>query len=340
MCKETEEKPAQILSYWLKSPVMEIEFLNLGAIIRRWRVLNAGSWQDICLGYQDLEDYRDNPAYLGAVIGRVAGRIAYGTFDLDGKNYLLACNSGNHHLHGGTVGFSHRIWTCETQHPQRLVFHYLSAEGEEGYPGNLDARVSYQLLDERTLMVNYTAQSDKDTLCDLTQHTYFNLSRDWKDDALGHELEIPAEEYALLDNTGMVSGKIQANKGTPFDFTERKKIRDLYQADNEQIQYAHDGYDHPFKLGASSQIYLSHRNSGLGLTMKTDMPYVILYTGNSLEESRIMLKGKKCAKHLGLCLEAQHMPNAINFQDFAQPRILAGQSWSSSTTYQVQFMNN
>lgn len=338
MCSNDSKEELEICSYWLKSAVMEIEILNLGATIRRWRVLNGETWQDICLGYENIEDYRDNSAYFGAVVGRVAGRIANGSFILNGEKYTLNCNGGVHHLHGGVTGFSYRIWNCEKTKPQRLVFTYHSPDGEEGYPGNLDVEVSYQLLDERTLMVNYAGQSDADTLCDLTQHAYFNLSKDWASDVLAHELEIPSNDYALLDEHGMVNGHLERQEGTPFDFTQPCEIRSILDEKNPQIKYANGGYDHPFRLAGSEPIYLAHRASRLAINIRTDMPYVILYTGNYLEEGKDLLNGKKCAKHLGLCLETQHIPNAVNMPNFTQPRLLAGQQWTSSTTYQVQFL--
>ncbi|MGL4524029.1 MAG: aldose epimerase family protein [Spirochaetia bacterium] len=327
----------EIHSYWLKSPLMEIEVLNLGAIIRRWRVLNQGQWQDICLGYEDVENYRINSPYLGAVIGRVAGRIGAGRFHLDGQKCQLECNNGSHHLHGGNRGFSHRFWQCQTHHDQKLVLTYHSPDGEEQYPGNLDVRVNYQLIDEKTLMICYAGCSDQDTLCDLTQHSYFNLSKDWHVDALGHKLLIPADKYGLLDETGMVNGELADVGGTPFDFRQARMIGNGIDTSYPQIKYAHGGYDHPFKLLGDDPIHVSHAASGLGLSIKTDMPYAVFYTSNFLNSEEVLFNGHKACPQLGICLETQHMPNAINFPEISSPKILASQNWQSSTTFQIQF---
>lgn len=311
--------------YTAKSDVLCVELLEYGAAIRSLLVRNGGSWTDVVLGYDTLREYEENDGFVGACIGRVGNRIGGACFQLNGRTYPLAKNDGENHLHGGVRGFDKRVWTAEPLE-DGVRFRRMSPDGEEGYPGTLSASVSYRLRNH-TLVMEYEASSDRDTLCSLTNHSYFNLNGGGT--VLDHTLWIAADEFLETDSAVLPTGRRLPVEGTPFDFREPKPVgRDIGQ-DDPQLRSG-CGYDHNFCLNGDHGAVLRGDISGITMTVDTSLPGVQLYTANNF--GRRQGKGNtdyqpRCA----LCLETQYFPNAMACPDFEKPILRAGDVWRSRT---------
>jgi aldose 1-epimerase len=302
---------------------MSAKIMTYGAIITEINVPDRhGAMTNVVLGADNFDQYlKGFPA--AAVIGRVANRIAKARFTLDGVEYKLAANSGPNHIHGGRKGFAQVVWQAKTlptqQHAAAVQFSYFSKDGEEGYPGNLTATVTYTLTDQNELRIDYKATSDKATPVNLTNHAYFNLAG--SGDCLDHELWLVAERYTLADDELIPTGEIASVKGTPLDFTTSKRIGDRI----EQLKPKPGGYDHNFVFnndGKSIELAAraSEPKSGRVMEMRTTEPAVQLYTGNHL-------------KHGGFCLETQHYPDSVNRPDFPSTILRPGKTFKSTTTF-------
>lgn len=302
-----------------------------------------GKSDDVVLGMNSLDEYTNavylkaNP-YFGAVAGRYANRIAKGEFLLDGKKYQLTTNNGANHLHGGKVGFDKVFWTgreVSAANGSAVEFTYRSKDGEEGYPGNLTAKVVYTLTDDNELKIEYTATTDKETLVNLTHHSYFNLAGNG--DVLKHKLQINADKFTPINNESIPLGELKPVENTPFDFRQAKEIgKDIESAD-EQIKNG-KGYDHNFIVrGASgtmrSAAIVTEETSGRVMEVSTTEPGIQLYTGNFLDGS---LKGKNGAVYnfrSGFCLETQHYPDSPNHADYPPTVLKPGETYKTSTVY-------
>ncbi len=246
---------------------VQMTCLNYGCIITELRTPDRnGNYENIVLGFNSLDEYFDYSSYFGAIVGRVAGRIKEGRFELDGRSYQLARNDGNNHLHGGTKGFSDLIWDAEIIDRQSIKFTYVSADGDEGYPGKLLVSVTYSLTDENELLVSYEATTDQDTLVNLTNHTYFNLSGDLKRDITEHTLKMKSDKFLELSEDLLPTGKEVDVDGTPFDFRSGRRISTGISSAHTQNVLAGHGYDHPFLLKENRQaeVVLSDDISGRG----------------------------------------------------------------------------
>ena len=316
--------------------------MTYGGIILSLRVPDKdGALGDVVLGYDALGGYEKASPYFGAIIGRYGNRIAHGKFSLDGKEYSLAVNNGPNALHGGKKGFDKVVWRAEPfQKPEGVgvVFSYTSADGEEGYPGKLEATVTYTLSDANALTFDYHATTDKATPVNLTQHTYFNLAGDGSGDILGHELTLKASRLTPVDSTLIPTGELRSVTGTPFDFTAPHAIGERIGADDEQIKFG-GGYDHNFVLdrepGDSLQLAARVHEPKTGRIMEvtTTEPAVQFYSGNFLDGS-ITGKGGHAYKHrTGLCLETQHYPDSPNKPEFPSTVLKPGQEYRSRTVY-------
>ncbi|HLH31178.1 MAG TPA: aldose epimerase family protein [Terriglobia bacterium] len=320
---------------------MEVRAIPYGAIITSIRVPDRdGHFDDVVLGYDNAEAYvQNNSPFMGAVVGRYGNRIAKGTFILDGRTYTLAKNNGPNHLHGGIKGFDKVIWQPEefkNSDGGGVIFRYTSADGEEGYPGKLTAQVTYTLTNRNELIVDYLATTDKPTVVNLTQHSYFNLTGAARD-VLAHEVTINANRFTPTDATNIPTGILQPVEGTPFDFRQPHAIGARINDDNDQLQNG-KGYDHNYVLNRSgeglvraAQVY--DPSTGRILTVSTTEPGVQFYTGNNLDGSITGKGGHVYSKRFGFCLETQHFPDSPNEPQFPSTVLRPGSEFRSRTVF-------
>lgn len=317
----------------------EVSCMNYGCIITEILVPDRfGKIENIVLGFGSLEEYEENPNFLGAVVGRFAGRIGRGTFHLGEHVYKVTINENNNHLHGGRKGFSHVVWdstVIEHEHETAIEFSYLSPDGEEGYPGNLQMKVVYTMSNENNdLVISYSGISDKKTLLNVTNHTYFNLSGNLKRDILDHELKMDSKQFIELDDELLPTGNLVPVDYSVFDFRQGRKISDGVDSNHPQNIVAGNGYDHPFLLnkGESDAIVLVDHESGRKLVVETTEPAVVLYTGNNLA-GLYSTEGIQLRNYLGLCLETQGPPDSVHHSHFQSSIVNEGEMFESKTKY-------
>ena len=332
----------EVHQYILKNKKgMEISVINYGGIITSWKAKDRdGIYQDIVLGFDNIYDYETKNPYFGALIGRYGNRIAKGKFSIDDKNYNLATNNDVNHLHGGIKGFDKVLWDVDEilgDSSASLVLKYMSFDMEEGYPGNLNVKVIYRLNNNDELSVIYEADTDKTTIVNLTQHSYFNLSGDFNKDILNHDLKINADSFLPVDSTLIPIGEIRDVIDTPFDFSQPKKIGKDIEMNNEQINYG-NGYDHCWVLnnyrdGVRFVASAYDDSSGRLLEVYSDQPGIQFYSGNFLDGS---LKSKYEGNYdfrSGFCLETQNFPNSPNENSFPSPLLKPGEKYLSETIF-------
>ena len=319
---------------------MEVRLASYGARITSIKVPDRnGAMADVVLGFDTVEPYRSSvkKPYLGATLGRYAGRVANGRFTLDGVEHVLAQNSGPNNNHGGSKGFDKVAWNAK-QIRNGVQFDYSSPDREEGYPGTLQARVTYTLTDANELIIDYRATTDRATPVNLSNHTYFNLAGEGSDTVLDHELMIDAEEMLAIGKTSVPTGKIASVTGTPFDFRHPKTVgRDINQT-NEQLATGR-GYDHTFVLNPKKEVEkpaatLYEKTSGRKLQVFTDQPGLQLYTANFLDGSLIGKSGRPYLKRGSLCLETQHFPDSPNQPNFPNTTLRPGETYQTRTICQ------
>jgi aldose 1-epimerase len=317
-----------------------MKVINYGGIITSLIMPDRnGKMGDVVLGYDSLEGYVTNNPYFGALIGRYGNRIAKGKFSLDGKAYTLAVNNGPNHLHGGIKGFDKVIWNIEQHKVEEgvaLKLTYQSKDMEEGYPGNLNVQVIYTLTDDNELKIDYKATTDKKTIVNLTQHTYFNLSGPSRD-ITSHELFLNADKFLPVDKTLIPTGELKDVSNTPFDFRKPRLIGEQINNKDEQLKFG-NGYDHCWvinkaKDGLNHVGSLYDSISGREVTIYTTEPAVQFYSGNFLDGS---ITGKNNIVYnfrTGLCLETQHYPNSPNNKDFPSVVLNPGETYNTETVY-------
>jgi aldose 1-epimerase len=317
---------------------VEVVLSSLGAAIHTIRTPDReGRPADVVLGFETLDQWVANPTFFGVVVGRYANRIAGGRFTLDGATYTLATNNGPNHLHGGTRGFDKVVWRAEPlaeADGDAVRFTYVSADGEEGYPGTLTASVVYTLTANNELRLDYTATTDKATVVNLSNHAYFNLAGTGT--VLAHELQIDADRYTPVDATLIPTGELAPVEGTPFDFRQATAIGARITADHEQIRIG-GGYDHNFVLnGAAGELRLAVRafdpSSGRTLDVHTTEPGVQLYSGN-FANPIAGRNGDSYPRHGGFCLETQHFPDSPNQPSFPSTVLRPGETFESTTVF-------
>jgi len=319
---------------------IEIRAINYGGIILSIRVPDRqGRFADIALGHDTVEGYTPNPAYLGAIIGRVANRIADGVFTLDGKTYKLPQNNGTNSLHGGVKGFDKVIWDGEALKGKTgVAFSYLSKDGEEGYPGNLKVRVTYTLTEANELVIDYEATTDKATPINLTHHAYFNLAGEGTGDVLNHEVWLNADRFTPVDKNLIPTGELRAVKGTPLDFTTSIRIGTRIDDNYDQLSLA-GGYDHNFIINHKNKddLTLAARvyepNTGRVLEVSTTEPAIHLYTGNFLDGTVTGKQGHVYQRRSGFCLETGHYPDSPNHPEFPTTILRPGETFRSKTVF-------
>lgn len=340
-----------IFEYTLEnSQGVRIKILNYGGIIRELWVKNReGEFQNVVLGFDSMEKYLENVSYLGAVIGRVAGRIAHGAFMLDGEVFKLDKNNGENCLHGGELGFHNRIWNVSenlSNHisldnsSAQIILELFSPHGESGFPGNLSVKMIYELNEKNQFTIKYFAQCDRATFANFTNHTYFNFNRDLSS-AFNHKLKISADSFCELQENMIPTGNLIPVDNTSFNFREGATLEKNYSNTHPQNILVGDGYDHPFILNSSvdsdkfqSRIELSEEKSGIHMEIETSEPAVVFYSGNFLKGNLYALNGDVPPKnHMGLALETQGYSDAINQKNFPKFIITPENPYSSWTTY-------
>lgn len=315
---------------------MEVSITNFGGIVTSIKVPDKdGNIEDVVLGFDDFEKYKSGHPFFGAIAGRYANRIANGEFELNGETYQLATNDGENHLHGGNEGFDKKLWNAEVNQDENSVtLSYLSPDGEEGYPGNLDVDVTYTLTDDNELKIDYHATTDKPTVLNLTNHSYFNLSGDPSQTILDHKLTINADRYTPVDDGLIPTGELRPVEGTAFDFTEPETV-------GARIESIPPGYDHNFVLnnpdsGVRKIATVEHEESGRVMEVYTDQPGVQFYTGNFLDGSLMDRNGNPIEQYAALCLETQTFPDSPNKPDFPSPVLNPGEMYETTTIYQFK----
>lgn len=319
---------------------MQVSITNYGGTIVSIKVPDKnGDLADVVLGYDDLAGYEGGKAYLGATIGRYANRIAAGKFSLHGNTYTLPKNNGPNTLHGGAIGFNKRVWVAKDvsmSAGQSLELTYLSKDGEEGFPGNLSLKVVFSLADTNELRIDYGATTDKNTVLNLTNHSYFNLAGQGEGNILNHQVTIHASRFTPVDATLIPTGELRNVKGTPFDFNEASAIGARIESEDEQLKLA-KGYDHNWILDGNAGTLRPAAEaydpkSGRVLEVSTTEPGIQFYTGNHLE--RFRGKGGKVYDFRdAFCFETQHFPDSPNHPDFPSTELKPGEHFHSTTLF-------
>ena len=294
-----------------------------------------GTWTDVIVGYDSISKYvHQKETYFGAIVGRYGNRIAKGRFKLEGKEYTLATNNGANHLHGGKKGFGAVVWDAKKPDDHTLELSYLSKDGEEGYPGNLRVKVTYTLTDSNELKIDYSATTDKGTVLNLTNHSYFNLNGQGSGTIDNHLLQINADHYTPVDSTLIPTGKILPVAGTPFDFRQPTAIGSRIDADNLQLKYGR-GYDHNFVLNAGSgpAATVLGDQSGILMEVYTQEPGLQFYGGNFMDGANPLKGGKRDGYRTAFCLETQHYPDSPNEPSFPSTVLQPGKVYHTTTVY-------
>ncbi len=339
----TLEGGTEIYSYTMKNASgMTVRICEFGGAIMEIRVPDKlGRMSDVVGGYDSLRDYALGDGYQGALVGRTGNRIAKGKYTLDGKQYQLFINNGPNSLHGGKIGFSHRVWTVKAEDGEepRLILTLHSPDGEENYPGNLDVTVTYTLLSSNALSIRYEAVTDKRTIVNLTNHCYFNLGGYASGKIFDHVLQMDADRYLPTDEDLIPTGELRSVEGTPFDFREPKTIGRDFDMENEDIRIA-GGFDHCFCFtkGESKEPILRveayEPNSGRIMQVYTNQPCVQFYSGNFLNNPEHPFKGGYPQNlQAAFCLETQKMPDAINHPNFTNTVLEPGETYDYTTIY-------
>jgi aldose 1-epimerase len=323
---------------------MEVSITNFGATIVTLRVPDrAGKPADVVLGFDTLEGYENGKSYFGATVGRYANRIGGATFSMDGRTYTLPKNNGNNTLHGGIVGFNKKVWKAReisVKGGESLELSYLSADGEEGFPGNLSVKIVFTLpADRNELKIEYSATTDKDTVLNLSNHSYFNLAGEGNGDILDHVLTLHAKQVTPVDKTLIPTGELSDVAGTPMDFNAATPIGKRIHDNYEQLVFG-KGYDHNWVLarsgGATSLTIAAEASdpkSGRALQVLTTEPGVQFYSGNFLDGSAKGKGGKVYGQRAAFCLETQHFPDSPNHPNFPSTLLKPGAVFRSETVF-------
>lgn len=301
--------------------------------------------QDVVLGFDNVHEYVDKPSSFGATVGRFANRIAYGKFLLDDDTISLNLNNGVHTIHGGTEGWQNQVFDAEQPSDSLLVLRYVSKDGEAGFPGEVQVKVTFTFNDSNALKIDYFAETDKKTVINMTNHSFFNLSGNPETNILDHVLLVNADAYTPLDEELITTGTLENVASTPFDFTSPISVKDALQRDSlhEQLQLA-KGFDHNYVLRTNGKLEtpaaeLYSPATGISLDVHTTEPGMQVYTGNMLDGSRKGKSGIYYHKQTGLCLEPQHYPDSPNKPEWPSTILEPGTAYTSSSIYQFGVKN-
>ncbi|MGV3508335.1 MAG: aldose epimerase family protein [Sphingobacteriaceae bacterium] len=338
--KDTVDGKTTDLFILKNSKNMQVAITNYGGRVVSIIVPDKdGKMTDVALGYEKLSGYqKENDPYFGAIIGRYGNRIGNAQFKLDGATYKLAANNGTASLHGGPTGFHARVWDANQTNDYTLELSYLSKDGEEGYPGNLNVKVIYTLTDDNGLKIDYTATTDKATVVNLTNHTYFNLNGEGNGEINDHVLKINASKFTPVDASLIPTGELKDVTGTPFDFTKPTAIGERVEVEDVQLKLG-KGYDHNFVLTDGSTnlkqaAIVTGPKTGITMEVLTTEPGIQFYGGNFMEGKENDGKdGKAYPFRNGFCLETQHFPDSPNKPSFPTTTLKPGENYKTSTIY-------
>ncbi|PSL40092.1 aldose 1-epimerase [Planomicrobium soli] len=322
---------------------MSVSILNFGGIITSILVPDReGDFENVVLGYKNYEDYQQNPNYFGALIGRVAGRIQGASFELSDTVYNLEANEGPNHLHSGSGGFHQIVWEAapfQTEDAVGLTLSHTSPDGDGGYPGTVKILVTYTLTNSNRLLLDYEAKSDKTTPLTLTNHSYFNLSGNLKSSIDSHLATIDSSQVVELDDQLIPTGNLMPVAQTPFDFRNGRMLRDGFNDEFEQNRIAGSGYDHYFVFDNAQEqkVLLEDTESGRQMTVETDQPGMVMYTGNGLDDQLILNEGTS-RKYLGACFETQGSPASLHHENMPDIILQAGETYKTQTAFTFSVM--
>ena len=340
------ENGENVYKYLLKNDKCEVELITYGGIITSIKVPDLnGNLIDVALGFNDFDSYLEGHPYFGAIVGRYANRIDNGSFSIDDNDYSIPINNNGTSLHGGIKGFDKVNWNVvsyDSINHNFIKLNYLSKHMEEGYPGNLNTYVKYTLTDDNELVVEYQAETDKPTVLNLTQHTYFNLSGESSGDILDHNLLINADSFLPVNEKIIPTGEIKSVENTPFDFRKIKKIGKDINIEDRQLKLG-NGYDHCWVLNdynkKSRKIgEVNSNKTKINMEIFSDLPGVQLYTGNFLDGSLNSKKDLKYINRSGFCLETQFYPNSPNNQNFPSTKLEPGKKFYSKTSFKFSII--
>ncbi len=327
--------------YTLDNGKMRVSVITYGAAIRSIELFCAdGRKRDVVLGFDGVAGYEGHDAYFGATIGRFANRIKGGRFMLDGREVSLNLNNGKCHLHGGFKGFDKKVFRASVR-GETLLLTYESPDMEENYPGNLTLDVAYTLDESNNLKINYTARADKDTIVNITNHSYFNLNGQ-QGDILSHKLKLYADEFLEFDEEGITTGAIMKTAGTPLDFSDLKKVAEAAQSTWPQIACVL-GVDHAFVLDGENKkelrpaATLKSPDEKRSLTVLTDMPAVHVYSANYLAGKFTGKENVAYGKNAAICFEPEYYPDAVLHENFPSPVLRKGEEYNHNIVYQFEF---
>lgn len=317
---------------------MEVQVLNYGGIITKIIVPDKdGNRLNVVLGYRNYQDYETDSNFFGAIIGRVAGRIAGASFRLNEKNFDLVANEGENHLHSGSDGFHRVIWSAEpiqSDDTVGLKLTHFSKGGEGGYPGNVKVTVTYTLTQNNQLQLHYRATTDEDTPLTLTNHSYFNLTGDLSNTIHEHHITMDSDQFVELDMNLIPTGEILDVSNTPYDFKRGRKLKDGIMADSEQNKIVGNGYDNYFIFDNNKleKVIVKEETSGRVLTIETNQPGMVMYTANNLAEGLELTEGPS-KKHLGVCFETQGSPASLHHEGFPTIFLKKGETYEKQTCF-------
>ncbi len=326
--------------YVLKNGNMQVDITNYGARIVSIIVPDKnGKPTDVAVGFDAVKPYSEGgDTYFGAIVGRYGNRIAKGKFTLDGKQYTLATNNGPNSLHGGTKGFSRKVWDAHQTSNSSLILSYISADGEEGYPGTLNVQVTYTVSSNNKLKIDYAATTDKPTVLNLTNHCYFNLNGQGSGTINNHLVMINADKYTPVDSTLIPTGKLESVKATPLDFTKPTTIAmHVNDSSNQQIKFGH-GYDHNYVLNSKGNLNAKAAEvigdeSGIIMDVYTTQPGLQFYGGNFMDGSHTIKQNKKDDHRTAFCMETQHYPDSPNQPNFPSTVLKPDEQFKATTIY-------
>jgi len=339
-----DNKPVKL--YWLENDSIKAAFTNFGGrLIGLWVPNREGKMIDVVVGLNSIKGFVESKEpYFGATIGRVGNRIAKGKFLLNGKEYTIPKNNGENSLHGGKKGFQHVVWNASQPDKSTLVLKYHSPDMEEGFPGNLDVKVTYSLTDDQTLKMEYEATTDEATPVNLTNHAFFNLNGEGSGRILDHQLRLNAKKFTPVDSGLIPTGELLEVEGTPFDFTQFHSIGERIEQDNDQLTYG-KGYDHNFVLAERESREMIHAatiigdKSGIKMDIYTQEPGIQFYSGNFMEGKNKFKSGSIDEFRTAFALETQHFPDAPNQDNFPSIILEPGEKYQTVSKYKFSIKN-